>query len=185
MSEWMVWVQDDLPRLFDVQAFYDQHWRLVVFLLFTGMLAKHIENEISDMIYDSYQGILLMIAGVGLGLFVYVWIVFIEPPGEAAVVALPLSYAYGVTLYMVLVYVLREKKFAEWLTRKRGEQWVKEIDYLFLPLGAAGVVATAEKLESGSGPSRLDMLGPLMLTTALVLRLIKTRAEIGEWNKPE
>jgi hypothetical protein len=31
---------------------------------------------------------------------------------------------------------------------------------------------------------RADILAPLVLTTAVVIRFVKTRAEIGEWNKP-
>jgi hypothetical protein len=30
-----------------------------------------------------------------------------------------------------------------------------------------------------------DILAPLVLATAVVIRFIKTRAEIGGWNRPE
>jgi hypothetical protein len=33
--------------------------------------------------------------------------------------------------------------------------------------------------------SRIDILGPLVVTTAVAIRLVKTRAEIAGWNKPE
>jgi hypothetical protein len=32
---------------------------------------------------------------------------------------------------------------------------------------------------------RADILAPLVLATAIVIRVVKTRAEIGEWNKPK
>jgi hypothetical protein len=73
---------------------------------------------------------------------------------------------------------------AEYLTRKRGGKWVKELDYIYLTLGAVGVFGSLTRFEVLTGRfTKIDILGPLLLATALVLRFIKTRAEIGEWNK--
>jgi hypothetical protein len=73
---------------------------------------------------------------------------------------------------------------AAYLTRKRGEKWVKELDYIYLGLGAAGVLGSVNRLNLGSDHyTRIDILGPIVVATALVVRLVKTRAEIGGWNK--
>lgn len=73
---------------------------------------------------------------------------------------------------------------ATWLTKRRGENWVKEIDYLYLGLGAVGLFISLGQLASVSDKLSLPgTIGPVALATALTLRIVKTRAEIGGWNK--
>jgi hypothetical protein len=36
-----------------------------------------------------------------------------------------------------------QRGLAAWLARKRGEKWVKELDYLYLAIGFVGVLAAA------------------------------------------
>lgn len=73
---------------------------------------------------------------------------------------------------------------AAYLTRKRGEKWIKELDYIYLGLGALGLLGSINRLNFGSEHyTRADIVGPIVVATALVVRLIKTRAEIGGWNK--
>jgi hypothetical protein len=94
-----------------------------------------------------------------------------------------LLFVYGVAIFIIVSDVLRFWG-ARFLTKKRGDKWTKEIDYLYLLLGAAGIVASTGRLPFVTGQtSQLDVVGPLVLTTALVIRLIKTRAEIEGWNK--
>lgn len=72
----------------------------------------------------------------------------------------------------------------EWLTRKRGEKWTKEIDYVYLMLGAVGLLISVGQLSIVANKISLpSTLGPIALALALVLRAIKTRAEIAGWNK--
>jgi hypothetical protein len=92
---------------------------------------------------------------------------------------------YGVATFVALSIVLVEGA-AQRLTRWRGEKWIKELDYVYLTLGCAGILASVNrlsfvtaKIDSG------DLLAPLLLTTAIVIRFIKTRADIGGWNKPD
>jgi hypothetical protein len=92
-------------------------------------------------------------------------------------------FLYGVLSFVILSTIL-QSGLAAWLTRKRGEQWVKELDYLYLAIGSIGVLATVNRLpfitnniEAG------DLIAPIIITTAIVIRFIKTRAEIGGWNK--
>jgi hypothetical protein len=92
-------------------------------------------------------------------------------------------FLYG-SLSFILISTALQNGLAAWLTRKRGEHWVKELDYVYLAIGSIGVLATVnrlpfitDKIEAG------DLIAPVIITTAIVIRLIKTRAEIGGWNK--
>jgi hypothetical protein len=90
---------------------------------------------------------------------------------------------YGMVLYVFIGESLLWGIAAR-LTRWRGEKWVKELDYIYLLLGAVGILGSVNRLEFVAGRfSRADLFGPLILTTAIVIRLIKTRADIGGWNK--
>jgi len=49
-----------------------------------------------------------------------------------------------------------------------------------------GILAAINRMEIVTGRlSQADVFGPLFLATAIVLRFIKTRAEIGGWNKAD
>jgi hypothetical protein len=70
------------------------------------------------------------------------------------------------------------------LTRWRGEHWTKELDYVYLAFGSVGLLMSINRLPEVSDRAEIsDVYGPLVLATALVLRAIKTRAEIGGWNQ--
>jgi hypothetical protein len=91
---------------------------------------------------------------------------------------------YGVSLFAILGDMLMGG-LAKYLTAKRGEKWTKELDYVYLSIGSVGVLGTLNKLDFLKGRSEwTDVIAPLVLTTAIVIRFIKTRAEIDGWNKP-
>ena len=91
---------------------------------------------------------------------------------------------YGVSLFVVLGDILMAE-LAGYLTAKRGEKWIKELDYFYLSIGSLGIVGALNKLAFLRGRSEwADVVAPLVLTTAVVIRFIKTRAEIEGWNKP-
>jgi hypothetical protein len=95
-----------------------------------------------------------------------------------------------VLMYGVAVFVLLSRKIrGGWgarLTRWRGEKWIKELDYIYLTLGSAGILASINRLGFVTGRLEVgDLFAPLLLTTAVVLRFVKTRAEIGGWNKTD
>jgi hypothetical protein len=53
-------------------------------------------------------------------------------------------------------------------------------------LGCLGVLASINRLDVVSGRfSRIEILGPLIITAAVVIRFVKTRADIAGWNKME
>jgi hypothetical protein len=93
-------------------------------------------------------------------------------------------FVYGVTLFTVLSDILTKQKLAAYLTRQRGKNWPKEIDYIYLSIGAVGILMSLNRIDIVTERFQgTDIIGPILLTTAVVLRLIKTRAEIGGWNK--
>jgi len=76
--------------------------------------------------------------------------------------------------------------FGRWLTEKRGERWVKEIDYVYIGLAAVGVLVTMNRLEFVDKRfEQGDLLGLLAVTAAVAVRLTKTRIEANEWHKPQ
>ena len=90
---------------------------------------------------------------------------------------------YGVALFMFLD-ALMLRNLATTLTRWRGEKWVKEMDYLYLSLGSVGVIFSLSKVQVLTGRVESgDALAPLLLATAVVIRVLKTRADIAGWNK--
>jgi hypothetical protein len=92
---------------------------------------------------------------------------------------------YGVALFVILCELMLSG-FARYLTVKRGEKWTKEMDYLYLSIGTLGILATMNRIDFLTGRIEgTDILAPLVLATAVVIRFIKTRAEIAGWNKPE
>jgi multisubunit Na+/H+ antiporter MnhF subunit len=73
---------------------------------------------------------------------------------------------------------------ASWLTKWRGEKWVKEIDYVYLAFGAVGMAISSNRLAFVTDNLVIaDTYGPMLLIAAIVVRAIKTRAEIAGWNK--
>jgi hypothetical protein len=93
------------------------------------------------------------------------------------------DFLFSVLLYVTLCEVLLDGG-SRLLTKWRGEKWTKELDYFYLSLGGIGVVQAISR--SSIDPDRMTLpetLGPIAVSIALVLRAIKTRAEIGGWNK--
>jgi hypothetical protein len=54
---------------------------------------------------------------------------------------------YSGALFVLLSEMLMGG-IAAWLTKKRGEQWTKEIEYVYLSFAGFGVVASLGKLET-------------------------------------
>ena len=97
---------------------------------------------------------------------------------------LALSIFLLVYLFVILGDILMGG-LAGYLTEKRGEKWTKELDYVYLSVGSLGIIGTLNKLDFLTGRLEwTDVIAPLVLTTAIVIRFIKTRAEIEGWNKP-
>jgi hypothetical protein len=136
--------------------------------------------------YDiSFLFLLGLVSVLIIGFFLLLAIV--SPQGEQIRLTelITFLFVYGVAIFTIVSDVLRSWG-ARLLTKTRGDKWTKEIDYFYLLFGTAGIVASTGRLPFVTGRvSQIDVVGPLILTTALVIRLIKTRAEIEGWNKPD
>jgi uncharacterized membrane protein len=154
-----------------------QEWIVIAAILLI-FLPFHFLMKRPDL--EFYLALLPMVA---LG-FVGIWLMLDTPAYEvdlAWVIATLLMYA--VPLYVFLADVLRFW-LAKPLTTWRGEKWTKDLEYLYNGLGALGIVGAVSRMTFVSNTFRkLDIIWPAILTTAFVLKFIKTRAEAGEWNK--
>ena len=93
-------------------------------------------------------------------------------------------FVYAVSLFVVLSEVLTLFVGAPVLTRWRGEKWVKELDYVYFGFGSLGAVLAVNRMNAvGEKLMLSDLYVPVILASALVIRVIKTRAEINEWHK--
>lgn len=152
--------------------------RVVGWLIFSGwLLYLHV-----------YRRVWLPMIGVGLFLaFVFFEALgFARPEDEVYVAEMVVAvFFYGVILYIFLCELLL-RGGARWLTSQRDEQWVKEIDYLYLGMGAMGIFGLLNRIDTVLGRyTKAEVYAALILTSAVVVRLIKTRAEIGGWNEPD
>ncbi|UYN96579.1 MAG: hypothetical protein KIT25_06500 [Enhydrobacter sp.] len=132
--------------------------------------------------------VVLQAVGAAVAVLLFVKLVFQRAPGahglrEAADLAVLLA-VWGALLYTALVNWIVHGGGAARLLAWRGEKWVKECDYVYTGLaipGAIGSLARASELLQG--PAAWDLLAPLVLVLAIVVRLIRTRAEIEGWTK--
>ena len=96
---------------------------------------------------------------------------------------LAVDLLFSVLLYVVLCEALLNGG-SRLLTKWRGDKWTKELDYPYLILGGIGVVLAIGRSSLETGRVTLPQtIGPIAVSIALVLRAIKTRAEINGWNK--
>lgn len=94
------------------------------------------------------------------------------------------TLVYATYLFIVLSEIL-QIWLAERLTKWRGEKWAKEMDYVYLMLGSLGLALSTNRLNVVDDKLAIpDVIGPFIIATALVIRGLKTRVEINEWNKP-
>lgn len=90
---------------------------------------------------------------------------------------------YSVFLWVLLCEMLLHG-LAVTLTALRGPNWAKEMDYVYLGVGGIGVIASIGKLKAvGLDYDGIELAGPFLLSTAIVVRAIKTRVEINKWNE--
>jgi hypothetical protein len=92
-------------------------------------------------------------------------------------------FLYGMCLFIIICDLMMWRG-AILVTRWRGDKWTKELDYVYLTIGSVGIAGTLNRLDFL--PDRAawaDIIAPVVLATAVVIRFIKTRAEIEGWNK--
>jgi hypothetical protein len=95
------------------------------------------------------------------------------------------ALVYAAFLFVVLSELMLAG-LASALTRWRNEKWAKEMDYIYLALGAIGLAISTNRLDIVDQKlSMPEYVGPFILASALVIRALKTRVEIAGWNKPD
>lgn len=123
---------------------------------------------------------------LGLGYFSVVVFFFVDFSSQAKVHYVDLVAA--TTVYATILFVALGEMLirggALYLTTWRGERWAKELDYVYLTLGAIGLAMSTNRLDAVDQRLSIpEFVGPFLLATALVVRALKTRVEINEWNK--
>jgi hypothetical protein len=155
--------------------FIELHPESILYLGTAGIWLLHYFGHSKQMIFAT--------AGV-VGLCVLIFIIVARKPEPLRLSQLAsVLLLYGVGLYVMLGDVML-MGFARYITKKRGEKWTKELDYLYLTIGSVGILGALNRVEFLTGRLEgADIIAPLVLTTAVVIRFIKTRAEIEGWNK--
>jgi hypothetical protein len=90
----------------------------------------------------------------------------------------------GILAYVAFSELLM-RGAAEWLNDRR-KPWVKELEYVYLLFGIGGLIVSINRMEMMEGKIEwLGVLGPLIVTLAVVVKLVKVRAEVYGWNDTE
>jgi hypothetical protein len=101
----------------------------------------------------------------------------------------PFGLFVGTTfMFGAAVYVFVAENFLQWaaplLNRRRPGKWIKELEYPYLMLGTIGVFVAINRIDIVEGMGRsLDLWGPMLIASAIAVKLIKVRAETNDWDK--
>jgi hypothetical protein len=157
----------------------NEHKELIIYLALTCFLIAHWRGWFRH-------------ASVGF-LALFALLVIVSVLGFIGIIieeSVPISFMYlfmavfGVSLYIILCEMF-QRGVAQRLTETRGEKWVKELDYCYLLVAVGGIIVSVNRIDKFTGRfSKGDIPATVVLITAVVIRLIKTRAEIHGWNKP-
>jgi hypothetical protein len=151
------------------------HFDILFYLFGAGIWLLHHFRQ-------TFRITLFVLATCGLTAVLFILII-IQREAISIVTLTSIIFLYGICLY-VLLRDLLIRKLARFLTSWRGPKWTKEPDYVYLTLALVGIVGTLNKFDFVTGRvTWVDVLAPLAITTAIVFRYIKTRAEIEGWNQ--
>jgi hypothetical protein len=155
-------------------------WAYMDFLFALVLLLGHYSRKIRAL------PLYLVFGAMVPTLFVALWFVPMEVVKWKAHLVEVLIYTacWGIFVFILICEWLM-RGAANGLTEKRGEKWTKEMDYVYISLASVGVVSFLARAENFA--ERFEVaytFSALVLVTALVVRLVKTRAEINGWNKP-
>ncbi len=149
---------------------------VVVVLLMMHAFYRKRKRWRSIITYFAYVFFLLLLSGDGYMLAIR--------QGHIDLLSIALDlFMFGAFCFIVigeLMYAGLARRLTQW----RGENWVKEVDYVYYLVGGVGVFVALNRLEIVYDKiSSLDLMGPMVITFALVIKFIKVRAEINGWNK--
>jgi hypothetical protein len=167
------WTQDIGDR---ISALGERNFESVVLIFAAGAVIIHFTGRLDK------TAIILLTTLALLIVMLFGALAYSQEPTPFVRVASVLI-AYGAVLFVLLSELLL-RGLAKFLTSKRGEKWTKEMDYFYLTLGILGIIGSLGRIQFLTGRfEKVDIIAPILLMTAVVIRFIKTRAEIGEWNK--
>ena len=158
------------------QFLFDSAWKIGV-LIAIVVLAHFLEPKahLSTASLATLPGL--------LGILGFIEIENVGRHDAQVVNASLLLLMYAASLFVILSDILLAGG-AAYLTKARGEKWTKELDYVYFGLGGVGAFVTLNRLDLLSGPIlNNEQIGLAILASSIVVRLIKTRADIGDWNK--
>jgi hypothetical protein len=94
-------------------------------------------------------------------------------------------FLFGASLFMILDEAMYLG--GRWLTKRLGgNNWVKQIDYIYLLMGSFGIAGSIDRLSFVEQKVEfVSDYGPLLVAAAIAIRLVKTRVEINGWDKTE
>ena len=140
---------------------------------FPGMLVVHFSLRPPPRI-------LLLILFLYSASYVGSYVVILSIGSISLTQMLIVTFGYATALYgEILLHGVAER-----LTIKRGEKWVKELDYIYLSLGSVGIIGAINRSDAVTDRiTKADLFVPAITATAIVVRFIKTRAEISGWNR--
>jgi hypothetical protein len=185
IAEFKDLLSDVVTRIFEWKGLYpDAHIEQVQLspLPGIGLLFAHI---VEGRLRSTKQGIVLefLILVGAIGYILWLFYKFVGQPKVELLEFINVLLMYGTAFYVFVAEVCLAGG-ASWLTKKRGSKWVKEMEYPYLAFGLVGMLIALNRMDLMQGRvANLDLLGPLILVTAVVIKLIKTRAEIYEWQK--
>jgi hypothetical protein len=174
-----------MSRFFTLPDFKDMNIRetALIVLIPLGMssfiLCEHLFFPKRTLRYPEYHG-----RSIGMMIMLFGLLVFTLNHHTVPYWALlSFVFSYGALLYVLLSEMLLIG-LARHLTKTRGENWPKELDYIYLALGAFGLANALNRMDAVTQNVVFPtFLSTTLLATALVVRLIKTRAEVNGWNK--
>jgi hypothetical protein len=167
------WTQDIIDK---ISAFGERYLELIVLIFAAALLLVHLRGRVDKLFIVLLTLLALLIV------LLFAALAYSQEPTSFLRIASVLV-VYGAVMFVLLSELLL-RGFARFLTSKRGEKWTKEMDYFYLTFGVIGIIGSLSRVQFLTGSfDKVDIIAPILLMTAVVIRYIKTRAEIGEWNK--
>jgi hypothetical protein len=122
------------------------------------------------------------------GMLMFLIILFIRQPQVPIDGFIMVVLGWALIIYLLIVDIVRHyvgPRLIRWCTA-RPTRWIKEMEYPYLALGVVGVLLTINRMPKMTGTiPNLDLVGPIVLITAVALKCVRTGAEVYEWHKPE